>query len=165
MRWLTGLFVLGFLVTLSRNMEADCDRPRDVAVALTRATVVFRGIARQVKTIEDRGYRNITPKGIVIDGRDPWRGWIVTFTVFSVWKGAVGRDFTLHVTAFSEDDAYEDFKQGEHYVVFAEVNAPPKSKRFGVKGATYGAHGCGGTGRVSQSAVYLRQLGPGRPVS
>jgi hypothetical protein len=134
MRWLVGLFVLGFLVTLPRNAEADCDRPRDVAVALTRATVAFRGIAREVKIIEDRGYQNITPRGI--EGRSTWRGWIVSFNVYSVWKGAVGRDFTMHVIAFEEDDAYQEFKQGEEYVVFADVNEPAKSKLFGLKGTT-----------------------------
>ena len=162
MRRLAGLFVLVFLVTLPRNAEADCDRPRDVAVAWTRATVAFRGIAREVKIIEDRGYQSITPRGS--ERRSPWQGWIVSLTVFSVWKGAVGRDFTLHVIAFEEDDAYQEFKQDEQYVVFADINVPAKSKLFGLKGTTYGAHGCGGTGRVSQSAVYLRQLGPGRRV-
>jgi hypothetical protein len=45
----------------------------------------------------------------------------VTFRVFSVWKGAPTTDFTLHVTAVSEDDAYEEFRQGEQYVVFEDV--------------------------------------------
>lgn len=86
----------------------------------------------------------------------------MTFRVFSVWKGAPPKDFTLHVTALSEDDAYEEFRQGEQYVVFADINPSIKSERFGLRGPTYGAHGCGGTGHVAYSASYLKELGPGK---
>jgi hypothetical protein len=99
----------------------------------------------------------------VVGNANSWRGWIVAFTVFRVWKGDPKAALTLHVTALSEDDAYEEFRQGEQYVVFADVNPASKSERFGVRGLTHGAHGCGGTGPVAHSASYLKQLGPGEP--
>ena len=149
MRLVPGLLLIGASLFLCPSASADCDRPPSAATALTRATVVFRGVTREVKVVGSPG---------------SWRGWIVTFTVFESWKGAPRRDFTLHVTALSEDDAYEDFRPGEQYVVFADVNVGRKAERFGLRGTTYGAHGCGGTGALSHADSYLKELGPGQPV-
>ena len=133
---------------LSAPTSADCDRPRNAVQALAGAAIAFRGLAREVTAVGVPG---------------SWRGWVVAFRVFSVWKGAPTTDFTLYITALSEDDAYEEFRQGEQYVVFADINSSMKSDRFGVKGTTYGAHGCGGTGPVAQQSAYLKELGPGKP--
>jgi hypothetical protein len=158
-----AVFVVGLLTVSSRPVDADCDRPRDVSIALNRASVVFRGVAREVKVIGIPGFQDVAPRGV--KSQLGWRGWIVTLDVSTVWKGSVRRRLTLHVTGLSEDDAYTSFEVGEEYVVFANVNPPEKSARFGLRGLTYGAHGCGGTGLVLRSASYLRELGPGRPAS
>ena len=161
MRQSLAAFVVGCLTVASAS--ADCNRPRSATTALSGATLVFRGIVRDLKTIENRGSQNITPRGV--QSQAPWTGLVVTFEVSSVWKGSIETRLTLHITAMGEDDAYTSLKKGGEYIVFASVNPPMKSERFGVRGVTYGAHGCGGTGPVSLSALYLRELGPGRPPS
>lgn len=147
MRRLFILFAVSGFALLSSPAWADCSR-RNAAPALENAAIAFRGLAREVKAVGVPG---------------SWRGWVVAFRVFSVWKGAPTTDLTLYVTALSEDDAYEEFRQGEQYVVFADINPSIKSERFGMKELTYGAHGCGGTGPIAHSASYLKELGPGRP--
>lgn len=160
-----GAVVLSFLVFLvvsSRSAQADCDRPRTVGPALSRAVLLFRGTVRDVRTIEKPDDRKTDRRGAGTQLRRV--GDIVAFDVSTVWKGSVGRQLTLHMTALGEDDAFTPFTPGAEYLVFAEINSPAKSERFGIRGLTYGAHGCGGTGLVSQSAVYLRELGPGQPL-
>lgn len=150
MRLIPALLVIAACSLMCPSAMADCDRPRMAAPALERASIAFRGLAREVKAAGVAG---------------SWRGWIVTFTVFTVWKGEPPRDFTLYVSGLGEDDAYEEFRRGEQYVVFAALNPTVTSARFGIRGLTYGAHGCGGTGPVAHSTSYLKELGPGRPLS
>src|SRR5262249_39984120 len=71
-----------------------------------------------------RGARRLRLCGVkTTNEADPfWRGWIVTFDVSTICKGAVGGHFTLHVTAISEDDAFTSFRKAEEYMVFADVN-------------------------------------------
>lgn len=139
---------------------ADCDRPRFALTALRQSDFVFRGTVREIKTLGERGYQNITPRGT--EYHHGWTAWIVGFDVSRVWKGIVGKRFVLHIVPTQEDDAFEWFEQGTEYLVFAQRNSPQKTARLGLPEPTYGATGCGGTTSLLTGVMYLIDLGPGR---
>ena len=136
---------------------ADCDRPRSALSAMRGADLVFRGTVRDLREL--RAEFRVSRRSSLVR---TW-GWVVSLDVGRVWKGAVGKQVTLHIAREGEDDAYDSFERGREYVVFANMNPPGKSGRFGVQRPTYGATGCGGTVSMLGASGYLLELGPGDP--
>ena len=141
------------VLALADTAVADCNRPRSALTALEYSDVVFRGVVRDVKTT-----------GGLIDGSTwPWTGWIVTFEVTRVWKGAVGSRFVLYSMRGAPDDAFTEFERGAEYLVFARRNSEATTARFQLGlPTTYGAHACGGTSSILSATKYLLDLGVGR---
>jgi hypothetical protein len=147
------------VTALGDSAIADCSRPRSGVTALNQSDVVFRGTIREVKTTGGRGDLNATLGSADHLG---WTGWVVTFDVSRVWKGAVGSRILLHNVRVAPDDAFTEFDPGVEYLVFATRNSDKNSARFRVAGPTFGAHACGGTTSLLWATNYLLDLGIGR---
>jgi len=148
------------VLALADSAIADCDRPRSGLTALKQSDVVFRGTVREVRTTGGRGNQNVTPQGT--EYQPGWTGWVVTFDVSRVWKGAVGNRFVLYSVRVTPDDAFTEFERGAEYLVFATRNSQAKSDLFRLGLPTFGAHACGGTTSLLWATKYLLDLGIGK---
>jgi len=159
--WLVLALCLSAIATASPAL-ADCSRPRSALTALKQADLVFRGTVRWMSTAGEPTWRYAPfPRAVA-----EWHAWILALDVSEVWKGSVGKRFILHVAQKQEDDAFEDFRLGPEYLVFALRNSPQKTAIFHAPEPTYGATGCGGTILLTPlilwSERYLDELGPGK---
>ena len=156
--WLVLTLCLSAIATASPAI-AHCSRPRSALTALKQSDLVFRATVRAMSTAGEPTWHYAPFPRAVAD----WHAWIVTLDVSQVWKGPVRKRFILHVAQTQEDDAFEDFRLGPEYLVFALRNSSQKSAIFHIAEPTYGATGCGGTmPLVVWGAKYLVELGPGR---
>ena len=141
------LVIAVLLILIPRlALPCTCLGPRGRAV-LPDAKAVFSGKVAKVDYLE-KDRRNREPK------------ILVTFEVYRVWKGALGRNVVIRTIYNRWTCTGYFFKAGNEYLVTAyeQMAHDDKTQRLTELG---GINTCGGTLPLGQAVKELEDLGPG----